>query len=298
MNKETKVGIQQFFTSRKVIVKEIPIHIVEAGSISKPAVFFIHGWPTCWLEFEAVMTVLCEDYHVVAIDLPGIGDSEIPLKSYSKRNIAEYVCGIMDTMNLHDVTLVGCDVGGQVTYAFLKSFSNRISRAVIMNVVIPGVEPWDEVKRNPYIWHFAFHSIPELPEKLITGNEISYFSYFYDVMAGTGKKMSSAHRKSYAEAYTRPEALKAGLDFYRAFSIDEKDNMESKNDIVSVPILYLRGEDEHVNIQAYMNGFRENGLKNIDAKIIENCGHYSADEQPEKVAAAIREFIINAKNNT
>lgn len=94
-------------------------------------------------------------------------------------------------MNLHDVTLVGCDVGGQVTYAFLKSFPNRISRAVIMNVVIPGIEPWDAVKRNPYIWHFAFHSIPELPEKLIAGNEISYFSYFYDVMAGKDKKMNT-----------------------------------------------------------------------------------------------------------
>ncbi|MDF2592583.1 MAG: alpha/beta hydrolase [Clostridia bacterium] len=288
---------EQVFTHRKVIVKEIPIHVVEAGSISKPAIFFIHGWPTCWLEFEAVMTVLSKDYHVMAIDLPGIGDSEIPLQSYSKRNIAEYVCDIMDTMNLSDVTLAGCDVGGQVTYAFLKSFPNRISRAVIMNVAIPGVDPWDAVKRNPYIWHFAFHSIPELPEKLIAGNEILYFSYFYDVMAGKDKKMSIAHRKSYAEAYTRPEALKAGFDFYRCFAMDEKDNMESKNDIVSMPILYLRGEDEHVNIETYMKGFRESGLKNIEAKIIENCGHYSADEQPKNVAAAIREFISNTKNN-
>ena len=42
---------------------------------------------------------------------------------------------------------------------------------------------------------------------------------------------------------------------------------------------------------------RESGLQNMAAKIIENCGHYSADEQPEKVAAAIREFVCNTKNN-
>ncbi|PUA39471.1 hypothetical protein C8Z91_08575 [Paenibacillus elgii] len=82
------------FTHREVIVKEIPIQVVEAGSISKPTVFFIHGWPTCWLEFEGVMNRLAEEYHVIAIDIPGIGNSVIPLQSYSKRNIAEYVRGL------------------------------------------------------------------------------------------------------------------------------------------------------------------------------------------------------------
>ncbi|SHE37462.1 Pimeloyl-ACP methyl ester carboxylesterase [Seinonella peptonophila] len=295
--KETDKNTEGLFIHQKVMVNKIPIHVVEAGSRSKPTIFFIHGWPTCWLEFKAVMMILSEGYHTVAIDLPGIGESNTPLQSYSKRNIAEYVHGIMDTMNLQDITLAGCDIGGQITYAFLKNFPNRISRAVIMNVVIPGVEPWDKVKSNPYIWHFAFHSIPELPEKLVAGNELSYFSYFYDVLAGKGKTVSDILRKLYAEAYTRPNALKAGFDFYRSFPMDEKDNIASKENMVSMPILYLRGEDEHIDIEAYIKGFKENGLKNISTKTIENCGHFSAEEQPEKVASVIREFINNTKNN-
>ncbi|HEU5139110.1 MAG TPA: alpha/beta hydrolase [Bacillales bacterium] len=279
------------FTHKKVIVNEIPVHVVEAGSVGKPAIFFVHGWPACWVEFKSVMTILSEDYRVVAIDLPGIGGSEIPLQSYSKCHIANYVRGVMDSLNLTDVTLVGCDVGGQVTYAFLKSFPERISRAVIMNVVIPGIEPWDAVKRNPYIWHFAFHAIPQLPEKLVTGHELLYFSYFYDVLAGKGKRLSDAYRKSYSEAYTRPEALKAGFDIYRSFDQDQKDNAATKDKMVSMPILYLRGEDEHIDIQPYMKGFRESGLSNVEAKIIENCGHFSAEEAPDKVASALRGFI-------
>lgn len=290
-------GIKEVFVHSKVIVKEIPIHVVEAGLTSKPAVFFIHGWPTCWLEFKTVMTLLSNSYHVVAIDLPGIGDSEIPLWSYRKRNIAEYVHNVMNTLNLSDVTLVGCDVGGQVTYAFLKNFPDRISRAVIMNVAIPGVEPWEAVKSNPYIWHFAFHSIPQLPELLVRGNELEYFSYFYDALAGKGKKMSDTQRKLYAEAYSRPSALKAGFDCYRCLALDEKDNMTSKDDIVTMPILYLRGEDEHINVEVYMKGFAENGLQNVVLKVIENCGHFSSEEQPEKVASAISEFISNIGND-
>jgi hypothetical protein len=33
------------------------------------------------------------------------------------------------------------------------------------------VAPWEEVKRNPYIWHFAFFAIPELPEKAFSGKQ-------------------------------------------------------------------------------------------------------------------------------
>ncbi|WP_188455377.1 alpha/beta fold hydrolase [Virgibacillus oceani] len=287
----TEIGTKPHFTHRKVMVSGIPIHVVESGSISKPALFFIHGWPTCWLEFETVMTILSEDYHVIAIDLPGIGESEVPLKSYSKRTIAACVRGVMETMDLTDVTLVGCDVGGQITYAFLKNYPTIISRAVIMNVVIPGVEPWDTVKSNPYIWHFAFHSIPELPERLVSGNEFLYFSYFYDVLAGKDKKMDDARKKLYTDAYIRPDALKAGFDFYRWFPQDQKDNVALKDQKVSIPVLYLRGEDEQIDIETYMRGFSENGFQHIKAKVIENCGHFSAEEEPEKVAGAIGEFI-------
>lgn len=48
---------------------------------------------------------------------------------------------------------------------------------------IPGVDPWEEVKRNPFIWHFAFHAIPDLPEKLITGKERVYFDYFFNTLS-------------------------------------------------------------------------------------------------------------------
>ena len=63
-----------------------------------------------------------------------------------------------------DVTLAGHDAGGQIVYAYLHAYPEDLARAVIMNVAIPGLDPWDEVKRNPHIWHFAFHAVPELPE--------------------------------------------------------------------------------------------------------------------------------------
>jgi pimeloyl-ACP methyl ester carboxylesterase len=47
------------------------------------------------------------------------------------------------------VTLVGHDIGGMIVYAYLHAYPDTIEQAVIMNVVIPAVDPWSEVIRNP-----------------------------------------------------------------------------------------------------------------------------------------------------
>ena len=69
--------------------------------------------------------------------------------------------------------------------------------------MIPGIDPWEQVLRNPYLWHFAFHSIPELPELLVQG-----------------------HQSEYAKAYATDSALPAGLNWYRTFPQDAATNRE------------------------------------------------------------------------
>jgi hypothetical protein len=81
-----------------------------------------------------------------------------------------------------------------------------------MDVVIPGLDPWDEVLRNPYLWHFAFHSIPDLPELLVEGRERRYFDYFFDQLATRPAAILDAARNQYVAAYRAPGALSAGFD--------------------------------------------------------------------------------------
>ncbi|WP_053228471.1 alpha/beta fold hydrolase [Spirochaeta cellobiosiphila] len=283
------------FNHRIIKVMRVPIHIVEVGPKSKNTILFIHGWPTNWREFEKVMNILSSDFHVIALDLPGIGDSEEPLDSYSKGNIAKYINELLNEIQVDKVTLVGGDIGGQIVYSFLKNFPNKVSKAVIMNVAIPGVKPWDTVKMNPYIWHFKFHLIPELPEVLIHGKEQQYFSYFYDLLVGNGHKIDDDLKTSFASAYSRKRALTAGFNLYRNFMNDEKDNKGQAEIIISSPVLYLRGRDEAVDIEAYREGFVENNFNNIESTIIDHCGHFSAIEQPEKVASSIKTFIYKKK---
>jgi pimeloyl-ACP methyl ester carboxylesterase len=274
----------------QVDVDGLSIHLVDAGESSKPTVLFLHGWPQSWAAFERVMISLNHDYHVVAIDLPGVGGSIGAPPSNDKRTLAKYVHGVIDRRGLRNVTLVGHDIGGQVAYAFLRAYPDAIGRAVLMDIAIPGVDPWDDVKRNPYIWHFAFHAIPELPERLVTGHERTYFDFFYDALSATRAGVSPSARETYVGAYLRPEALTTGFDWYRAFPQDEKDNAADRTP-VDVPVLYVRGDkDRGEGIDRYLSGFRAAGLRSVTGTTIANSGHFVADEHPDALAAALREF--------
>ena len=137
------------------------------------------------------------------------------------------------------MTLVGHDVGGQIVYSYLHRYPETLRRAVIMNVAVPGVEPWSEVVRNPYIWHFAFHSIPDLPERLVAGKQDDYLGFFYSVITAGADAVPEAQRQRFVAAYTWPEALHVGFEWYRAFAQDERDNLSSRGQVVSTPLLYL-----------------------------------------------------------
>jgi pimeloyl-ACP methyl ester carboxylesterase len=195
-------------------------------------------------------------------------------------------------LGLRDVTLVGHDIGAMVAYAYLHAYPRELRAAVLLNIAIPGVDPWSETTHDPNTFHFALHAIPKLPETLIAGRQAPYFDYFYDAVAATPSAITPAHRAAYVAAYSRPAALTAGFDWYRAFAQDEKDNQAVKASRVETPVLYMRGDRERGSpLDAYVDGLRANGLVNVEGRSIPNCAHFSAEEQPAFLAAALLQFI-------
>jgi pimeloyl-ACP methyl ester carboxylesterase len=267
------------------------VHAVEGGPASAPAIVFLHGWPQSWAAFEPVMRALERDAHVVAIDLPGIGGSTTPPRSNDKRTLAGYVHRAIDQLGLRGVTLVGHDAGGMITYAYLRAYPGALARAAILNVVIPGIEPWSKVIANPMIWHFAFHAVPGLPESLVRGREAEYFDYFFDAIAADRDAISGAARAIYAAAYARPEALRTGFEWYRAFAQDVKDNAVSRGRALDTPVLYLRGDRDGGDLETYVREFHAAGLHGLRGERIASCGHFLPDEQPAALAAALRRFV-------
>jgi pimeloyl-ACP methyl ester carboxylesterase len=132
--------------------------------------------------------------------------------------------------------------------------------------------------------------VPDLPETLVTGQEATYFDFFFDRLAGpTG--VTKQQRENYVSAYSRAESLHTGFEWYRAFPRDEQDNLRVKGEIVETPVLYLRGDHESGDFESYLSGLREGGLRNLRGLIVPNSGHFAPDEQPKEVLNALCEFM-------
>jgi pimeloyl-ACP methyl ester carboxylesterase len=273
---------------------DVSLHMLDAGKRGGRAILFLHGWPQNSLAFAPVMAALADEFHVVAIDLPGVGRSAGRPRAADKRTLASYVRALIKVIGLTNATLVGHDVGGQIVYAYLRDYSETIARAAILDVAVPGVAPWADVVRNPHIWHFAFHAVAELPELLVHGHEAAYFDFFFNAISANPAAIGPQRRRVYAEAYRSVSSLAAGFDWYRAFPKDEKDNAGRGGSSVSTPLLYIRGDAEGGDIQTYLAGLRASGLVNVTGKVIANCGHFSPDEQPQALADALRSFVSDA----
>ena len=214
-----------------------------AGSPDNPAIVLLHGWPLSSAIWGPVIDALARDHFVLAFDLPGIGLSHGGSPPALKTEIADLVVTAALAGGARNMVVAGVDVGGMIAFSAARDHGDRIAAAVIMNTVLPGINPWKETLANPQIWHFAFHQIPGLPEVLVHGHERQYLDYFLDVLAGDKGRIGTRLREELVNAYATPEALKVGFDWYRAMPKDAEHNARSTT--INTPILYLRGDADH-----------------------------------------------------
>jgi pimeloyl-ACP methyl ester carboxylesterase len=277
------------FRHRQVDVGSTSIHVVEAGDPEGAPVVLLHGWPESWRCWKPVMELARPRAWVMAMDLPGVAGSTGGATDGSKRALARMVHDVVGAMELGSFTVVGHDVGGMVAYAYLRSFDDLLG-CVIMDVVLPGLEPWDDVLRNPYLWHFAFHAVPGLPERLVQGHQGEYFDYFYNALSADPGSITAEARSAYVEAYSSEEALRAGFDWYRAFGRDAADNRDSRAP-GDIPVLYVRGEHETGKIGDYVAGLRHAGLTEVQQALVMGSGHFAPEEGPQETWEVIATFM-------
>jgi pimeloyl-ACP methyl ester carboxylesterase len=270
---------------QQVAVGSHDLHVATSGDPDAPPYVFLHGWPECWIEWHEVMAA-ASDVRCIAIDLPGIGASRGAVEGGRKVELANLVFVLVEQLALKDVTIVGHDAGGMIAYAYLRS--HPAARVVVVNTVIPGVDPWSEVISNPTDWHWSFHNTPHLPELLVKGRELGYFSFFYDFLSAKPKRITAERRAQYAAAYSDDAALHAGFELYRGMADDAKTNQAGASSPCDTPLLYIRGDkDLGGTIDDYAAGFRKVGVRNLETAKIADCGHFVADEQPGALWDAI-----------
>src|SRR5215831_10205954 len=134
------------FESRTANVNSSSLHYVRGGT--GPGLILLHGFPQDWYEYRKVMPALARKFTVVAVDLPGIGGSSDTPNAYHAASMAQHIHGLAEQLNLGRAYVVGHDIGGMVTYAYVRKFPGSLRGAMILDVAIPGLGPQDEMMRE------------------------------------------------------------------------------------------------------------------------------------------------------
>ncbi|MBV9091958.1 MAG: alpha/beta hydrolase [Mycobacteriaceae bacterium] len=86
-------------------------HFVEAGDSTAPTVVFLHGVPDSWWQWHYALDALSGQYHCIAIDLKGYGQSDKRTGDYRQRGVAGQLRALLDQIGVGRFALVSHDRG-------------------------------------------------------------------------------------------------------------------------------------------------------------------------------------------
>ena len=267
----------------------VSLHSVIGGQ--GPALVLLHGWPQTWWAWHRVLPALAEHFTVIAVDLPGLGDSSRPQTGYDTDSVARSIHALVTGLGHEEIHLVGHDWGGAVAYAYAAQFRDVVRRLVVIEMLVPGFG-WDDILQpSPagWVWHIAFHAVPDVPEMLTTGREREYMSLFLRTMgAFDTTAVTDDDIDEYVRGYTAPGAGRAAFQYYRAWFDDVRLNEAHASHPLEMPVLAIGG--------AFSSGpLPELSLREVAndvvGVVIDRCGHWIASERPEELTATLLDFL-------
>src|SRR6266853_1922201 len=266
--------------SRTAEVDGVKLHYLTAGH--GPPLILLHGYAETSLMWRPIMPLLAERFTVIAPDLPGIGDSAIPVQGLDMKTAAIRMHALAKSLGVEKARVVGHDIGLMVAYAYAAQFPAEVEKLVVMDAFLPVVGGWEPVYNDPGLWHFRFNR--PTPEKLVEGRERIFFEHFWnDFAADKTRSIPEADRKAYAAAYARPGRMRAGWAYFVSFQQAAKDFAELAQAKLTMPVLVIGGEKA---LGVVLGQQMKLVASDVTVVILKDTGHWVMEERPKETAAA------------
>ena len=281
------------FEHRFATVDGVRLHYVTGGKPDGDTVVLLAGFPESWYAWRKIMPRLAIDYRVIAPDLPGQGDSDRPAGGYDTQALAGSIHGLLQQLGIGQHVLVAHDVGAWVAFPYAALFGAELRGLVLMDAGIPGVTLPDALPTAPArawrTWHFAFHTIPDLPEMLIAGREREYLDWFLRRKTANPETFTDADLEEYLRVFKKDGGLRAGLAYYRAAAESAEQNRAlTARGKLTMPVLALGSDQGSIpDMAGPLRAFAED----VRGASIAFCGHFLPEEQPDAVAAELLAFL-------
>ncbi len=276
---------EETFVSRTAEIDGLKLHYT-TGDHGSPLIL-LHGYAETSRMWTPILPLLGKKFTVIAPDLPGIGDSEIPANGLDMKTAAIRIHALSRSLGVQKARVVGHDIGLMVAYAYAAQFPVEVEKLVVMDAFLPGVGDWGAVYNNPGIWHFRFNG--PTPEALVQGRERLYFEYFWnDLAADKTRSLPESDRKAYTAAYSRAGRMRAGWAYFVSFQQAAKDFAQLSPTRLTMPVLSIGGDKS-------LGDFLAQQMKlvasDVTAVVLKNTGHWILEENPKETTDALVKFL-------
>jgi len=273
------------FKIQEISTNSVTVHTRVGGA--GPAVVLLHGYGETGDMWVPLAVDLARDHTVIVPDLRGLGRSSKPASGFDKKTQAGDVAGVLAALRVEQIDLVTHDIGNMVGFAFAAQHPERVKRLVLIDAPLPGVGPWEEILKNPLLWHFRFGG-PDM-ERLVAGRERIYLDRFWNEFSANPSRFSEAARDHYAELYALPGAMHSGFAQFAAFDQDAIDNRAflAKGKL-TMPVLAVGGEKSFGTKMATVMRF---AASDVQEAIVPDAGHWIMEENPQATIQIVRGFL-------
>jgi len=280
-----KAAAPDAIVSRTATPGGVKMHYLVAGT--GPTVILLHGYAETSRMWRPLIPRLASKFTIIAPDLPGIGDSDVPPSGLDMKSAATRIHRLVQALGVEKARVVGHDIGLMVAYAYAAQFPNEVEKLVLMDAFLPGVPGWEAIYNDPHLWHFRFNGAT--PEALVKGRERTYFEYFWNEFAADKKhSIPEADRKAYTKAYARSGRMRAAWQYFVVFPQTAKEFAELARTKLNFPVLSIGGEKANgipLAEQVKLIG------TDVSTVVIKNCGHWVMEERPQETMDALVKFL-------
>ena len=222
-------------------VNGISLHVEDHGS-GKP-VLLLHGWPdSSYLWRHQIPFLVANGFRAIAPDLRGFGRSDRPegVAAYSLLNAVADAVGILDALGIDAADIVAHDWGAGVAWLTATARPNRVRRLVVLSVPHP-LAPYT-LRQREMAWYQLFFQFEGIAEAWLQHDN---WALFREMLRGNGDV------DRYISDLSRPDALKASLNWYRANLAPHLPKSLPKLPPLEAPTLGIWSSNDH-----YLDGER------------------------------------------
>jgi pimeloyl-ACP methyl ester carboxylesterase len=269
--------------ARDVTVRGVRVRAVEAGDESAPPLVLVHGFLASHVEFDEVLDAFGAKFRVVALDLPGFGDSEKPSPArypYGVDAFAESLADLMAAFGLGRAHVLGHAMGGAAALTLAATHSELVDRLVLVDALSYPF-PRSFMARLPLM-----PIIGGIYFKQLYGRAL-FRAHFRDGVFAEGAELPYARIDALYDKFNTPAGRESAYSVMHA-TLDTR-TVVARVGRIRAPTLVVWGRDDRVfpvaNAQRLAREIAGARLQIMDT------GHSPHEERPAEFVSVVTEFL-------